>query len=69
MVSDPSYTCTTSDHSPGKPPAPGNAVQVIEAGSWHKYNLMKAMPAGVYAVFKDPALNWNYESVSPPPPL
>lgn len=46
--------------------SPGNEVQVVEAGSWHKYNLMKVIPAGVYAVFKDPALNWNYESEPEP---
>lgn len=41
---------------------PGVKVLVLEAGGRDR-NLFIHMPAGVYKVWNDPALNWNYESV------
>ena len=38
-----------------------HSVVVIEAGPWDSNPLIH-IPAGVYSVFKDPSINWNYES-------
>ncbi|MGI9351908.1 MAG: choline dehydrogenase [Rhizobiaceae bacterium] len=38
---------------------PSNSVLVLEAGPMDR-DLMIHMPAGVYKVYKDPRLNWNY---------
>ena len=38
-----------------------NRVLILEAGPMDR-DLMIHIPAGVYKVFKDPAINWNYES-------
>jgi len=37
------------------------SVLIVEAGPLDR-NLMIHIPAGVYRVFKDPSINWNYES-------
>ncbi len=39
----------------------GNKVLIVEAGGMDNHWLIHA-PAGVYSVFKDEKLNWNYES-------
>ena len=44
---------------------PGVRVLVLEAGPMDR-NLMIHIPAGVYAVYTDPKLNWNYETESEP---
>ncbi|SVC21409.1 uncharacterized protein METZ01_LOCUS274263, partial [marine metagenome] len=44
---------------------PGNTVHVLEAGPMD-HNLMIHIPAGVYHVVKNPAINWNYDSESEP---
>lgn len=38
-----------------------NSVLVLEAGPMD-HNLMIHVPAGVYKVFKDPKINWNYHT-------
>jgi choline dehydrogenase len=43
----------------------GNEVLILEAGPMDR-NLLIHMPAGVYNVHKNPALNWNYESETEP---
>jgi len=43
----------------------GNKVLLIEAGPIDR-NLLIHMPAGVYAVHKNPRINWNYESEAEP---
>ena len=42
-----------------------NQVLLLEAGPVDR-NLLIHMPAGVYAVHKDPRINWNYESEAEP---
>ena len=37
------------------------SVLLIEAGGWDTNPLIH-IPAGVYSVFKDPSVNWNWES-------
>ncbi|MEM1164396.1 MAG: GMC family oxidoreductase N-terminal domain-containing protein, partial [Pseudomonadota bacterium] len=44
---------------------PGNRVLVLEAGPMDR-NLMIHIPAGVYSVFRNPALNWNYMTEAEP---
>jgi len=44
---------------------PGVRVLVLEAGPMDR-NLMIHVPAGVYAVYKNPRLNWNYETEDEP---
>lgn len=43
----------------------GNKVLLLEAGPIDR-NLLIHMPAGVYAVHKNPTINWNYESEAEP---
>ena len=38
-----------------------NKVLILEAGPMD-YNLMVHMPAGVHRAYKDPRINWNYDS-------
>ena len=38
-----------------------SSVLLIEAGGWDTNPLIH-IPAGVYSVFKDPSVNWNWES-------
>ena len=38
-----------------------HSVLVLEAGPWDR-KLMIHVPAGVYQVFQDPSINWNYET-------
>jgi len=46
--------------------ASGDAsVLVVEAGGWDS-NPLVHIPAGVYTVFKDPSVNWNFESEPEP---
>lgn len=40
---------------------PANRVLVIEAGA-RRAGLMSVMPAGVYNVYSNPRINWNYQS-------
>ena len=40
---------------------PNNNVIVLEAGPMD-HKLMIHVPAGVYSAYKDPSINWNYES-------
>jgi choline dehydrogenase-like flavoprotein len=40
-------------------------VGLIEAGGWAMHPLVH-IPAGVYHVFKDPDLNWNYRTEPEP---
>ena len=40
---------------------PNNKVLILEAGPMDR-KLMIHMPAGVHAAYKDPRINWNYES-------
>ena len=40
---------------------PANRVLVLEAGPMDR-DLMIHMPAGVYKVYTDPKINWNYET-------
>jgi len=42
-----------------------NTVLVLEAGPMD-HKLLIHMPAGVHAVYKDPSINWNYESEQEP---
>ncbi len=42
-----------------------NSVLVLEAGPPDR-NLLIHIPAGVYSVFRDPAINWNYEAEARP---
>ena len=42
-----------------------HTVLLVEAGPWD-WNPMIHIPAGVYSVFKDPAINWNYHSEPEP---
>ena len=44
---------------------PGLRVLVLEAGPMDR-DLMIHIPAGVYAVFTNPGLNWNYETEDEP---
>ena len=44
---------------------PGVRVLLLEAGPMDR-NLMIHIPAGVYAVYKNPSLNWNYATESEP---
>ncbi len=44
---------------------PGVRVLVLEAGPMDR-NLMIHIPAGVYAVYTNPKLNWNYETEAEP---
>lgn len=44
---------------------PRNSVLVLEAGPMDR-DLMIHIPAGVYRVFKDPRINWNYETEDEP---
>lgn len=44
---------------------PGVRVLVLEAGPMDR-DLMIHVPAGVYAVYTDPKLNWNYETEDEP---
>ncbi len=44
---------------------PGVRVLVLEAGPMDR-NLMIHIPAGVYAVYRNPKLNWNYETEDEP---
>ncbi|MEM7190547.1 MAG: choline dehydrogenase [Pseudomonadota bacterium] len=44
---------------------PNTRVLVLEAGPMDR-NLLIHIPAGVYSVFRDPALNWNYMSEDEP---
>ncbi|MEM7177453.1 MAG: choline dehydrogenase [Pseudomonadota bacterium] len=41
------------------------SVLVLEAGPMDR-NLLIHVPAGVYSVFRDPKLNWNYETEAEP---
>ena len=38
-----------------------HTVLLIEAGGWD-WRPLHHIPAGVYSVFKDPSVNWNYTS-------
>ena len=40
---------------------PGKKVLLLEAGPMD-HKLMIHIPAGVYHVYKDPSINWNYQS-------
>ncbi|MGI9318663.1 MAG: choline dehydrogenase [bacterium] len=40
---------------------PNNSVLILEAGPMDR-KLLIHMPAGVYSVYKDPSINWNYDS-------
>lgn len=40
---------------------PSNQVLIIEAGPMD-HKLLIHMPAGVYSAYKDPSINWNYDS-------
>ena len=40
---------------------PNNKVLILEAGPMD-HKLLIHMPAGVYSVYKDPSINWNYDS-------
>ena len=40
---------------------PNNRVLILEAGPMD-YKLMIHVPAGVYHAYKDPSINWNYQS-------
>ena len=40
---------------------PGNQVLILEAGPMDS-NLMIHIPAGVHKVYKDPRINWNYQT-------
>ncbi len=42
---------------------PSNRVLILEAGPMDR-KLMIHMPAGVHQAYKDPSINWNYESES-----
>ena len=42
-----------------------NKVLIIEAGPMDN-KLLIHMPAGVYSVYKDPSINWNYDSEAEP---
>ncbi|MEQ9490086.1 MAG: choline dehydrogenase [Alphaproteobacteria bacterium] len=42
-----------------------NKVLILEAGPMDR-NLLIHMPAGVYSVYKDPSINWNYKSETEP---
>ena len=44
---------------------PGVRVLVLEAGPMDR-DLMIHIPAGVYAVYTDPKLNWSYETEDEP---
>ena len=44
---------------------PGLRVLVLEAGPMDR-NLMIHIPAGVYAVYTDPTINWSYETEDEP---
>jgi choline dehydrogenase len=44
---------------------PNNEVLILEAGPMD-HKLMIHMPAGVYSVYKDPSINWNYDSEKEP---
>lgn len=44
---------------------PNNAVLILEAGPRDR-KLLIHMPAGVYSVYKDPSINWNYDSEKEP---
>ncbi len=44
---------------------PNNSVLIIEAGPADN-KLLIHMPGGVYSVYKDPSINWNYESEPEP---
>lgn len=43
----------------------GNQVLILEAGPMDR-KLLIHVPAGVYSVFKDPSINWNYDSEPEP---
>ncbi len=43
----------------------GNRVLILEAGPMDR-KLLIHIPAGVYSVFKDPSINWNYDSEPEP---
>ena len=43
----------------------GHSVLVLEAGPWD-HRLFIHIPAGVYSVYKDPSLNWNYLAAPDP---
>ncbi len=43
----------------------GASVLVLEAGPMD-HNLLIHIPAGVYRVYRDPAINWNYETEPEP---
>ncbi len=38
------------------------SVLLLEAGPWDR-GLFIRMPAGVYRVYKDPKINWNYQTL------
>jgi choline dehydrogenase len=42
-----------------------HSILLIEAGGWD-WNPLIHIPAGVYSVFKDPSINWNYFSEPEP---
>lgn len=44
---------------------PNNRVLILEAGPMDR-KLLIHMPAGVYSVYKDPSINWNYDSETEP---
>ena len=44
---------------------PGNQVLILEAGPMDR-KLMVHIPAGVYHAYKDPSINWNYQSEPEP---
>ncbi len=44
---------------------PNNKVLILEAGPMDNKMLIH-MPAGVYSVYKDPSINWNYDSEPEP---
>jgi choline dehydrogenase len=44
---------------------PGCQVLVLEAGPMDR-KLLIHIPAGVYSVYKDPSINWNYDSEQEP---
>jgi len=43
----------------------GNSVLILEAGPMDN-KLLIHIPAGVYSVYKDPSINWNYETEPEP---
>ncbi len=43
----------------------GNKVLLLEAGPMDR-NLMIHIPAGVYSVYRDPKINWNYKTEGEP---